>query len=110
MRAVPVVLTASERKTLKKRVYGHKTPYRDRFRARIVFLASRGWPNARIARELGTTEDMVRLWRRRVPGDGLPGLSDRPPSGRPPQVTALDRAAILPPAFHPSAPTRVPLS
>src|SRR6202040_2993669 len=53
MRAVLIVLTASERKMLKKRVYGHKTPYRDRFRAKIVFLASRGWPNARIARELG---------------------------------------------------------
>ena len=35
IRAVPVVLTASERKTLKNRVYGHKTPHRDWFRATI---------------------------------------------------------------------------
>ena len=94
MRAVPVVLTASGRKTLKKRVYGRTTPFRDRFRARIVLLASRGWPNARIARELGTTEDMARLWRRRFAEDGLPGLSDRPRSGLPRQITALERAQI----------------
>jgi hypothetical protein len=31
--AVPVTLTAAERKTLKKRVRGAKTPYRDRLRA-----------------------------------------------------------------------------
>jgi len=110
MRAVPVVLTASERKTLKKRVYGQKTPYRDRFRARIVFLASRGWPNARIARGLGTTEDMVRLWRRRFAEDGLPGLSDRPRSGRPRQITALERAQICALACQLPAQTGVPLA
>src|SRR5260370_42634749 len=94
MRAVLVVLTASERKTLKIRVHGRTTPFRDRFRATIVLLASRGWPNARIARELGTTEDMARLWRRRFAEDGVPGLSDRPRGGRPRQITALERAQI----------------
>jgi len=110
MRAVPIVLAASERKTLKKRVHGHQTPYRDRFRAKIVFLASRGWPNARIARELGTTEDMVRLWRRRFAEDGLPGLSDRPRSGRPRQITALERAQICALACQLPAQTGVPLA
>src|SRR5260370_37026207 len=86
MRAVLVVLTASERKTLKIRVHGRTTPFRDRFRATIVLLASRGWPNARIARELGTTEDMARLWRRRFAQHGVPGLSDPPPGGAAAQV------------------------
>src|ERR1700730_16220222 len=104
MRAVPVVLTASERKTLKNRVYGRTTPFRDRFRARIVLLASRGWPNARIARELGTAEDMARLWRRRFAEDGLPGLSDRPRSGRPRQITALERGRICAVAGQVAAP------
>src|SRR5260370_35009867 len=89
MRAVRVGLTASERKTLKNRVHGRTTPFRDRFRATIVLLASRGWPNARIARELGTTEDMARLWRRRFAEDGAPGLSGRPRGGGPAECTAL---------------------
>ncbi len=38
--AVPVTLTAAERKTLKKRARGAKTPYRDRFRAQIVLAAT----------------------------------------------------------------------
>jgi len=34
--AVPVTLTAAERKTLKKRIRGAKTCWRDRLRAQIV--------------------------------------------------------------------------
>src|SRR5260370_24608687 len=107
MRAVLVVLTASERKTLKIRVHGRTTPFRDRFRATIVLLASRGWPNARIARELGTTEDMARLWRRRFADDGVAGLSDRPRRRPPPPNTALERAPICPSAA-PHAPPAPP--
>ena len=40
--AVQVTLTAAGRKTLKKRVRGTKTPYRDRLRAQIVLAAARG--------------------------------------------------------------------
>jgi len=40
--AVPVTLTAAERKTLKKRVRGAKTCWRDRLRAQIVLAAARG--------------------------------------------------------------------
>jgi len=49
-RAVPVTLTAAERKTLKKRARGARTSYRDWLRAQIVLLAARHWPNAVIAR------------------------------------------------------------
>jgi hypothetical protein len=47
--AVPVTLTASERKVLKMRVRGANTCWRDRLRAQVVLLAVRGRPNARIA-------------------------------------------------------------
>ena len=47
--AVPVLLSAGERTTLKKRVRGAKTPWRDRLRAQIVVAAARGRGNARIA-------------------------------------------------------------
>src|SRR5260370_37353417 len=92
MRAVRVVLAARERKTVKTRVHGRTTPFRDRLRATIVLLASRGWPNARIARELGTTEDMARLWRRRVAEDGVPARSDRPRGRRRHPMPAPGRA------------------
>ena len=49
LRAVPVMLSAGERTTLKKRVRGAKTAWRDRLRAQIVLAAARGRPNARIA-------------------------------------------------------------
>ncbi|HBW21106.1 MAG TPA: IS630 family transposase [Actinobacteria bacterium] len=75
-----------------------------------MFLASRGWPNARIARELVTTGDMVRLWRRRFAEDGVPGLSDRPRRGRPRQITALERAQICALACQLPARTGVPLA
>jgi Homeodomain-like domain-containing protein len=64
-RAVPVTLTAAERKMLNKRARGAKTPHRDRVRARIVLAAACGRPNARIAAGLGITVDMVRKWRSR---------------------------------------------
>src|ERR1035438_9450965 len=50
-------------------------------RARIVLLAHAGWPNARIAAELGCAAGTVRTWRRRFARGGMPSLSDRPGSG-----------------------------
>ena len=52
-------------------------------RARIVLLVHAGWPNARIAAELGCAEGTVRTWRRRFIRGGIPALADRPRSGRP---------------------------
>src|SRR5258708_28215372 len=90
--AVPVKLTAAERKTLKKRTRGAKTCWRDRVRAQIVLLAAWPLPNAVIARRLGLGEDTVRKWRGRVSAPGLGGLDDlspaRPPPPHPPAPTA----------------------
>jgi transposase-like protein len=52
-------------------------------RARIVLLAFKGWPDEQIARALGCAVNTVRAWRRRFAREGLPGLYDRPRSGRP---------------------------
>ena len=62
LHAVPVVLSAGERRTLTKRVRGAKTPWRDRLRAQIVLAAARGYPNGRIAAGLGISVDTVRKW------------------------------------------------
>jgi transposase len=110
LRAVPVMLTASKRETLKKRTRGAKTAHRDRQRAQIVLLAARGLPTAVIARRLGITQDTVRKWRGRFAARGLDGLADAPRTGRPRRISALERAAICALACQLPAATGVPLS
>jgi len=104
------VLQASERARLKKRADGHKTPYQDRLRARIVLLAARGRPNAQIAAQLGITTDTARTWRTRFAEHRLAGLADRPRAGRPRRISALERAEVCALACQLPAATGVPLA
>ena len=94
-RAVPVTLTAGERKMLEKRARGAKTPHRDRVRAQIVLPAARGRASSRIAADLGISLDMVRKWRGRFAARGLDGLEDLPRTGRPRRISAADRTAVV---------------
>jgi transposase len=110
LRAVPVLLSAGERRTLNKRVRGAKTAHRDRLRAQIVLAAARGHPNARIAAGLGISVDTVRKWRGRFAARGLDGLADRPRAGRPRRISAADRAAVVALACQLPAATGVPLA
>jgi transposase len=108
--AVPVTLTASERKTLKACVRGTKTPYRDRLRAQIVLAAARDRPNERIAGELRVSVNTVRKWRGRFAERGLAGLEDLPRPGRRRRISEEDRAAVVALACQLPAQTGVPLS
>jgi transposase len=108
--AAPVTLTAAERKVLKKRVRGTRTPWRDRLRAQIVLAAAMGRPTARIARDLGISEDTARKWRGRFADRGLEGLGDLPRTGRPRRISAKTRAAVVALACQLPAATGVPLS
>jgi transposase len=108
--AVLVTLTASERKTLKKRARGATTPYRDRLRAQIVLAAAYGRPNARIAADLKISEDTARKWRGRFAACGLSGLKDRPRTGRPRLISEITRAAVVAMACQLPAATGVPLA
>jgi transposase len=110
LRAVPVVLSAGERTTLRKRARGAKTAHRDRLRAQIVLAAARGRDNARIAADLRITVDTVRKWRGRFAGRGLDGLTDLPRPGRPRRISEADRAAVVALACQLPAQTGVPLS
>ena len=110
LRAVPVMLSAGERRTLNKRVQGAKTAHRDRLRAQIVLAAARGHPNARIAAGLGISVDTVRKWRGRFGARGLDGLADLPRAGRPWRISAADRAAVVALACQLPAATGVPLA
>jgi len=109
-RAVPVVLSAGERKALKKRVRGARTARRDWLRARIVLAAARGRASARIAADLHVSVDTVRKWRGRFAARGLDGLKDLPRCGRPRRIGALERAAVVALACQLPAATGVPLS
>jgi transposase len=64
-------------------------------RAKIVLAAWRREANAKIARELGVCEDTVRTWRGRFCREGMPGLFDRPRSGRPPVYGIEDHLLIV---------------
>jgi transposase len=108
--AVPVTLTDAERKTLKKRVRGAKTAWRDRLRAQIVLDAGRGRGNARIAAGLGISVDTARRWRGRFATRRLDGLNDLPRSGRPRRISAAERTAVVALACQLPAATGVPLS
>jgi hypothetical protein len=90
--ACAVRVTGSVRRLLIRRSRGQRIPYRDRIRARIVLLAAREWPNARIAAEVGVAVDTVRTWRGRFAAKGLAGLVDRPQSGRPSRFTPVQVA------------------
>jgi transposase len=109
-RAVPVMLSAGERRTLKKRARGVKTAYRDWLRAQIVLAAARGRASARIAADLHVSVDTVRKWRGRFAARGLDALKDLPRSGRPRRISALERAAVVALACQLPATTGVPLS
>jgi transposase len=108
--AVPVFLTAAERTVLKKRIRGTRTAWRDRLRAQIVLAAAMRRSNARIARDLRISQDTVRKWRGRFADRGLEGLSDLPRAGRPRQISAEVRAAVVALACQLPAVTGVPLA
>ncbi len=107
--AVPVTLTAAERTTLDRRVRRAKTAHRDRVRALVVLAAAAGHGNAAIAGGLGVTADTVRKWRGRFADRGLEGLRDLPRPGRPRQITAATRAAVVALACQLPAATGVPI-
>jgi transposase len=109
-RAVLVVLSAGERRTLRKRARGAKTAHRDWLRAQIVLAAARGRASARIAADLHISVDTVRKWRGRFAARGLDGLKDLPRCGRPRRISALERAAACALACQLPAATGVPLS
>jgi transposase len=108
--AVLVVLSAGERRSLKKRARGVKTAYRDWLRAQIVLAASRGRASARTTADLYVSVDTVRKWRGRFAARGLDGLADLPGSGRPRRISALDGAAVVALACQLPAATGVPLA
>ena len=56
-----------------------------RTRCQIILLSNEGRSTSEIARLVRFSEDTVLYWVDRFEAEGLPGLEDRPRSGRPPK-------------------------
>jgi putative transposase len=61
----PIHLSDEERQGLEKLIRRHTTGQQMALRGRIILAAAEEQPNVHIAKELGVTLDMVRLWRKR---------------------------------------------
>ncbi len=90
-----IVLGKRRRKRLERIVARASSPQHLVLRAKIVLAAWRREPNAKIARDLGICVDIVRTWRHRFRREGMPGLVDRPRSGRPPVYGIEDQLLIV---------------
>lgn len=64
-------------------------------RARMVQMAASGASISAIARALGTNRARVGEWLRRFDEEGVEGLEDEPRSGRPVEITALERHQVI---------------
>ena len=84
-RAITIVLTDDERRTLTSLARSRTAAARLVTRARIVLAAADGAENQDIAATLGVAEGTVRMWRRRFAKERLPGIErERPGRGRRP--------------------------
>jgi len=78
-----IQLSQNERSELQRRAAQYTAPYRDVVRARIVLMAADGLQNKDIAERLSLPVQIVTKWRKRFHQDRLPGLNERPRTGRP---------------------------
>lgn len=88
-------LTPLHTKALDHLYHTTKDP-RLRTRAQMVFLAGeQGLRVPQIAAIVRESEATVLRWRKRYRAEGIEGLQDAPRPGRPSEITATSRAAVL---------------
>jgi len=94
--ADPIQISRGDRKLMSEFLRSGNTPQKVAFRISIVLGAAEGIPNAKLARDLGTTKSSVLKWRARYRDSGLEGiLEDAPRSGRKKTISADKEAAIV---------------
>jgi transposase len=93
--AAALHLTDRRRRKLLAMAGAPSCPQAIALRARVVLLAADGRANRTIAAELGCSEPTVRRWRLRFTRRGVPGLFDRPRSGRPDLYGPSERLAVI---------------
>ncbi len=90
-----IEVSVEDRRELERVVRSRRAERRAVERARIVLAAGEGRSAARIASEVGCTEQTVKKWRRRFEADGLCGLRDARRPGRPLVHGAETRAKLV---------------
>jgi transposase len=88
-------LTSEELETVRRAAQSRTAPARAVERARIIWLAHRGWRVPAIARAVRLNDETVRLWLKRFNAAGLDGLRDRPRAGRPATYTAEQVGQVI---------------
>lgn len=88
-----IALTSAERRELTRRAARYTAPYREVVRARIVLMAADGLQNKEIAARLSLPVQIVTKWRKRFYTQRLPGLEERPRTGRPSATPATNGTA-----------------
>ena len=81
--AKQIRIGVEERRELERITRSRTAERRAVERARIVLAAAEGRSAARIANDVGCSEQTVKKWRRRFEADGIAGLRDAPRPGRP---------------------------
>ena len=94
-------LTEVQRQELERIVRTGTAENRMVFRARLILECSTGVDNVQVAKQLGTTEQTVTLWRGRFLRAGMGGLADLPRSGRPEDIKPAIKGRILSEAVRP---------
>ena len=90
---------------LEKLIRSRTAPYRDVQRARALLMASDGFANTQIAREVGVAPATVMNWRQRFSEDGLGHFSSvRPGRGRKPSIPQRKIEEIVHATLHETPP------
>lgn len=95
MGAGRVRISLGERRSLEQIVRLQRVEARRYRRARMVLLAACGESISAISRQLGTCRLRVGQWLKRFEQARLSGLDDRPRSGRPIEITSLERHQVI---------------
>src|SRR6476620_4107187 len=86
--AIPIEVTASQQRKLKRIVKAKTSSQRDVFRARIILGLAQGLSHQEIAKEQSVSLLAIGRWRKRWAAKGLEGLKDAPGRGRKPRLPA----------------------
>lgn len=94
-KAIPILLSETERTELERRIRCRTVEYRAFLRSKIILLAAEGLQTQEIAEQLNVSQRAVSKWRRRFTKYRLDGLSDVKRSGRPPIYTPEDKLKVI---------------
>ena len=88
-------LTDDERASVERLAHSRTAAARQVERAQIIWQAHQGHTVTAVADHLRLNKQTVRDWLKRFNAEGLPGLDNRPRSGKPPTYTPEQAGAVI---------------